>query len=650
MTAAVEPIATLEEPLELASRRPGALRRLTQNPVVSVGLAVLVAIVAIVLLAPVLPLADPNVAAVAQRLHPPFTPGHVLGTDQLGRDMLSRLIWGTRVSLAVGIAAAFAAALVGSTIGLLAAFYGRLADMLLMRGIDILMAFPYLLLALAIVAALGPGLLNAMIAIIVVNIPFFARTVRGATLSLVNADFMAAARLSGRSDLGIMLAELFPNVLPTIVITISTTVGWMILETAGLSFLGLGAQPPQADLGGMLGDGRNLIQVAPHVATIPGLVILLLAIGINLVGDGIRDVLDPRLKSGGVARTYPATAVAPPDRRRGRLSRAAPDADAVLHVRGLATHFTIGSDVYRAVGGVDFAVRPGEAVGIVGESGSGKTVTALSLLRLVATPPGMIVAGEILYRGEDMVGAPLRRLQDVRGDRVAYVFQDPLTTLNPLIPVGEQIAESLRRHRGLGRADAARRAVALMDAVKIPNAAARANAYPHELSGGQRQRIGIAMALANDPEIIVADEPTTALDVTTQAQVIKLLNDLRRSHGAALVFISHDFGVIAELCDTVHVMYGGRIVESGTVADVLAAPAHPYTQRLLACVPELGRPERPIRPIPGLPPPTNALPPGCAFAPRCDLATAACRAGEIAPVTVRGGHWARCLRVSERPA
>jgi peptide/nickel transport system permease protein len=489
-----------------------------------------------------------------------------------------------------------------------------------------------------------------MIAIIVVNIPFFARTVRGATLSLVNADFMAAARLSGRSDLGIILGELFPNVLPTIVITVSTTVGWMILETAGLSFLGLGAQPPQADLGGMLGDGRNLIQVAPHVATIPGLVILLLAIGINLVGDGLRDVLDPRLKSGGIARTYPATAVAPVDRRRGRLSRAEPQADAILQVRGLETHFTIGREVYRAVGGVDFIVRPGEAVGIVGESGSGKTVTALSILRLVATPPGMIVGGEILYRGEDMVGAPLARLQEIRGDRVAYVFQDPLTTLNPLIPVGEQIAESVRRHRGLGRGEAMRRAVALMDAVKIPNPAMRASAYPHELSGGQRQRIGIAMALANDPDIIVADEPTTALDVTTQAQVLKLLNELRRSHGAALVFISHDVGVIAELCDSVHVMYGGRIVESGKVKDVLAAPAHPYTQRLLACVPELGRPDRAIRPIPGLPPPTNALPPGCAFAPRCDIATAACRAGEIVPVVVGEDHWARCVRIGERAA
>jgi peptide/nickel transport system permease protein len=624
--------------------RPSAWRLLTQNGVSAFGLLLLAVIVAISLAAPLLPLAAPAATDVAHRLHPPFTPGHWLGTDQVGRDILSRLIWGTRLSLAVGFTAALAAALIGSCIGVLAAFYGGLVDTLLMRGIDMLMAFPYLLLALAIVAALGPGLFNAMMAIIVVNIPFFARGVRGATLSVVHADFMAAARLCGLSDLRIIATELLPNVLPGIVIGLSTTVGWMILETAGLSFLGLGAQPPQADLGGMLGEGRNLIQVAPHVATIPGLVILLLAIGINLVGDGLRDVLDPKLKSGGLARTNARTAAAPPAQRRRNLTPPGADARLPLAVRGLQTQFTVGQRIYRAVGGVSFTVAPGEAVGLVGESGSGKTVTALSVLGLVATPPGRIVAGEILHRGEDLVDVDLQTLQAIRGGRISYVFQDPQTTLNPLIPIGEQIAESIRRHQGVRNAEAARRAVELLESVRIPDAASRVASYPHELSGGQRQRVGIAMALANDPEVIIADEPTTALDVTTQAQVLALLNDLRRQRGVALVFISHDVGVIAELCDTVNVMYGGRIVECGPVDAVLGSPRHPYTQRLLACVPELGRPERRIEPIPGLPPATDELPPGCAFAPRCDFAEARCRGGEIELFPVEGGHSARCVR------
>jgi peptide/nickel transport system permease protein len=629
------------------SGRPTAWRLLTQNRVAIFGLVLLGAIVAVVLAAPFLPLPDPAVTDLAHRLRPPLTTGHALGTDQLGRDILSRLIWGTRLSLAVGVTAALTAATIGSAIGLIAAFYGGLADTLLMRGIDMLMAFPYLLLALAIVAALGPGLFNAMLAIIVVNIPFFARGVRGGTLSVVHADFMAAARLCGLSDARIVATELFPNVLPGIVIGVSTTIGWMILETAGLSFLGLGAQPPQADLGGMLGEGRNLIQVAPHVATIPGLVILCLAIGINLVGDGLRDVLDPKLKSGGLARVHARTAAAPRTERQLRLAPSGGEARLPLAVRGLETHFAIGRQIYLAVNGVSFAVRSGEAVGLVGESGSGKTVTALSIAGLVATPPGRIVGGEILHHGEDLVGAPLHRLQAIRGNRIAYVFQDPQTSLNPLIPVGDQIAESVRRHQGGSRAAAMRRAVELMAAVRIADPTSRLRSYPHELSGGQRQRIGIAIALANDPEVIVADEPTTALDVTTQAQVLALLNELRRARGAALIFISHDFGVIAEVCDSVHVMYGGRIVESGRVSDVLATPRHPYTQRLLACVPELGRRDRTIRPIEGLPPAANALPPGCSFAPRCDLAEARCRSPEIELTDVGAGHYARCVRAAQ---
>ena len=305
------------------------------------------------------------------------------------------------------------AALIGSAIGLFAAFYGNLVDMLLMRGIDMLMAFPYLLLALAIVAALGPGLLNAMVAIIIVNIPFFARAVRGATLAVVRADFMAAARLSGLSDLEIVATELFPNVLPTIVITLSTTVGWMILETAGLSFLGLGAQPPQADLGGMLGDGRNLIQVAPHVATIPGIVIL-----------APRDRHQPRRRrparrARSEAQVGRTCACPRQDRCRARRRAQAQarawrtrDRDATCRAGSRDAFPDREGDLSRR-GRVDLEVRPGEAVGLVGESGSGKTVTALSILGLVATPPGRIVRGEITHHGEDLVGAPLRRLQAI---------------------------------------------------------------------------------------------------------------------------------------------------------------------------------------------------------------------------------------------
>ncbi|HMB76082.1 MAG TPA: oligopeptide/dipeptide ABC transporter ATP-binding protein, partial [Kiloniellaceae bacterium] len=422
--------------------------------------------------------------------------------------------------------------------------------------------------------------------------------------------------------------------------------GWMVLETAGLSFLGLGAQPPQADLGSMLGDGRKLILTAPYVATLPGLVILFLVVGTNLLGDGLRDILDPRLKAGQLSRPVAATAAAPPAARRPDDETEA-SAPGLLALRALRTHFEVGEETYKAVNGVTFDVSAGEAVAIVGESGSGKTVMAMSILGLVATPPGRIVGGQVLYGGEDMVGAPLPRLQDIRGDRIAYIFQDPLTTLNPLIPVGEQVAESIRRHRGIGRQEARDRVLALFEAVQIPDAAARLDAYPHELSGGQRQRVGIAMALANDPEVLIADEPTTALDVTTQAQILKLLDRLRREQGAALLFITHDFGVVSELCDRVIVMYAGQMVESGTVAQVFAAPRHPYTRRLMACVPVLGSPERALDAIPGLPPPVNRLPKGCAFAPRCDRALPSCRSGEIALRPVAPDHLARCIRAEE---
>jgi peptide/nickel transport system permease protein len=616
------------------------LKLLARNRLALGGLVVMGIVVLLALLTPILPLKPPNVTDTGNRFLPPFSDGALLGTDHLGRDLLSRLMWGTRLSLAVGFAAALVAASIGAAIGIVAGYYGGRTDNVIMRGVDMLMAFPYILLALAIVAALGPGLMNALIAVAAVNIPFFARNIRGITVGIAHKEFVDAARLSGMSDARIILTEILPNVVPVIVIAMSTTVGWMILETAGLSFLGLGSQPPVADLGSMLGEARSALITNPHTSIVPGVMILIIVMAINLLGDGIRDALDPRLKSGVLNRPLPATLVAPARQPETQQN------EGILALDNLQTQFHVKDRTYRAVGGVTLSVKPGECLGIIGESGSGKSVTALSVMGLVASPPGLITGGSVHYQGEDLVGAPYRKLRTLRGREVAYIFQDPLATLHPLYRVGDQLIEAISVHRAISREEGRKKAIELLEAVRIPNAASRVNDYPHEMSGGMRQRVGIAMALANDPEVIIADEPTTALDVTVQAQILSLLDDLRRERGLAIVFITHDFGVVGQLCDRVAVMYAGRIVEEGPTRAILDAPRHPYTARLMACVPELGGGRRRLEAIPGLPPAVNDLPPGCAFAPRCDRATEACRAGEIT-LDRAGDRALRCIHPVE---
>lgn len=609
---------------------------LARNRLALAGGIVLALVVLLALVTPLLPLADPDVTNTSNRFRPIFSDGALLGTDHLGRDLLSRLLWGTRLSLAVGFAAAIFAATIGAAIGIVAGFYGGRTDNIIMRGVDMLMAFPYILLALAIVAALGPGLFNALIAVSAVNVPFFARNIRGITVGIAHKEFVDAARLAGLSNTRIILSEILPNVVPVIVIAMSTTIGWMILETAGLSFLGLGSQPPQADLGSMLGEARSALITNPHTSIVPGVMILIIVMSINLLGDGVRDALDPRLKSGALTRPMAATQVD----RTGPVPE--PTGRGLLEVQGLETQFHVKNRTYRAVGGVDLHVEKGECLGIIGESGSGKSVTALSLMGLVASPPGVITGGAAHYDGEDLIGAPYPRLRDMRGRNVAYIFQDPLATLHPLYRVGDQLIEAIRAHRPIGRNEGRAKAVELLEAVRIPNPEQRVSDFPHEMSGGMRQRIGIAMALANDPDIIIADEPTTALDVTVQAQVLTILDDLRRSRGLAIIFITHDFGVVAQLCDRVAVMYAGRIVEQGATADILDFPRHPYTARLMACVPELGGGKRRLEAIPGLPPVVDKLPPGCAFADRCLKAQPDCRKGEI-PLDRLGDRKLRCL-------
>ncbi len=619
-----------------SASRPSTWRLFRRNALATGGLAILTLVVAVALLAPVLPLADPDATALAERLARPLTGGHLLGTDALGRDTLSRLVWGTRVSLLVGFSATLIAALVGSLIGFVAGYAGGRVDAVLMRGIDMVLAFPYILLALAIVAVLGPGLINALYAIAIVNIPFFARNVRGLTLGLARREFVDAARLSGQGDAAILFGEVLPNVMPVIVITMSTTMGWMILETAGLSFLGLGAQPPRADLGSMLGEGRTVLFNAPHVAVIPGVMIFVIVMSINLVGDGVRDVLDPRLRSGALARPGARARIA-------RREAPPPPRDGLLEIAGLRTTFGAGASKVEAVRGVDLHVAEGECLGVVGESGSGKSVTAMSVMGLVPSPPATIEAGAAYLAGRDLFTLPDREIRALRGAAVAYVFQDPLSTLHPQFTVGTQIIEALRAHGPVGRKAARARAVELLDLVRIPGAERRLDAYPHELSGGMRQRVGIAMALANAPDVLIADEPTTALDVTVQAQILTLLARLRREETVAVVFITHDFGVVSAVTDRVAVMYAGEVVETGPTEALLAAPAHPYTERLIACVPVLGEPDRALAAIPGRPPSLAEPPPGCAFADRCARVEADCRAAPVAMRPLAEGRAVRCL-------
>jgi oligopeptide/dipeptide ABC transporter ATP-binding protein len=319
---------------------------------------------------------------------------------------------------------------------------------------------------------------------------------------------------------------------------------------------------------------------------------------------------------------------------------------ALLEVRELRTEFRTGAGLVRAVDGISYTVEPGETVAIVGESGSGKSVSALSILRLVPDPPGRITGGTIRFAGRDLLRLSESEMRQVRGGEIGMVFQEPMTSLNPVLTIGRQITETLEQHRAMDRASAQRRAVELLGLVGIADPERRLRQYPHMLSGGMRQRVMIAIALACEPKLIIADEPTTALDVTIQAQILELMKDLTRRLGVALVVITHNLGVVARYANRVNVMYAGRIVESGSAAAVYRTPRHPYTMALLRSVPRLDRPRRArLDPIEGQPPDLTRLDGGCSFRPRCRFAAEGCAAARPALETAgERDHLAACFR------
>jgi oligopeptide/dipeptide ABC transporter ATP-binding protein len=322
----------------------------------------------------------------------------------------------------------------------------------------------------------------------------------------------------------------------------------------------------------------------------------------------------------------------------------------VLEVRDLRTHFVTDDGTVKAVDGVSFALGAGETLGIVGESGCGKSVTSLSILRLIPNPPGRIAGGEILFKGTNLLNLSDPEMRKIRGNDISMIFQEPMTSLNPVYTCGDQIMEAVILHQKVGKTEARSRAIEMLRLVGIPSPEQRVDEYPHQLSGGMRQRVMIAMALSCQPEVLIADEPTTALDVTIQAQILDLLNRLQREMGMAILLITHDLGVVAETCNRVAVMYAGQIVEYAGVEDIFARPRMPYTVGLLGSIPVLGEERERLRVIPGNVPNPSEFPSGCKFHPRCPVAIDRCKVENPPLTTIRPGHEVRCWRAGEAEA
>ncbi|WP_428486218.1 dipeptide/oligopeptide/nickel ABC transporter permease/ATP-binding protein [Rhodopila sp.] len=594
-----------------------------------------VAVVAgLALAAPFLGLANPTAMSIAHRMAPPSA-AHWLGQDEYGRDVLSRLFWGARASLSVAAASASAACLLGTALGLAGGFLGRVMELLALRGMDVVLCFPPLLLALLVVTLLGPGTATLIPVLTLVFLPGFVRVAYAGVLSVRAHDYVDAMRVLGAGRLRIMLRTILPNIAGPILVQLSLAAAAAVVLESGLSFLGLGVLPPAPSWGLMIGAARSTMAQAPLLLLWPCLALSLTILAMNALCDALRDAVDPHRA---------------PDRRPHRLlNRLAPGLlpeqhGTLLAIRNLTIEIDTPTGPIQPVRDVSLTLGPSETLAVVGESGSGKSLTGLAVMGLLP-PVARIVDGAIWVEARDVTRLDEAGLRRLRGSRMAMVFQDPLSSLNPVHHIGNQIAEAIHAHRRLADRATRQRVVALLQRVGIPDPARRCRAFPHELSGGMRQRAMIAIGIANDPRLLIADEPTTALDVTIQAQVLDLLSRLKHEFGMGMVLITHSLPVVAEIADQVAVMYAGEIVEQGNAAEVLAHPLHPYTAALLRSAPaeDGSLPDS----IPGTVPPPHALPPGCLFAPRCRHATPACEAARPPLVAAHDGHRTRCIRWSE---
>ncbi|MFF0740277.1 dipeptide/oligopeptide/nickel ABC transporter permease/ATP-binding protein [Streptomyces sp. NPDC004111] len=584
------------------------MRRLLRNPASLLGAALVAVMVLLALVGP--PLWEPAATRIdPARINQGASAAHLLGTDALGRDLLARTLTATRLTLGLALLATLIGTGCGVLLGALPALLPHRAGRVIVAGVDILVAFPALLLAMFTAVVTGLGARGAVLGIGVALAPAFARLTHTLTASLAGADYLAAARMLRVPRRRILTRHILPNIAEPLILNAAQAMGSALLGLSAMSFLGMGVQAPSYDWGRLLNEAFGHVYVTPSVVVAPATAVALAGLGFLLLGDTFAQAASHSRPPAGKP-VLPAVPPAEDD----------PVPHAVLEVRDLTVAFPGGLTPVRQV---SLTVREQEIVGLVGESGSGKSMTAAAIGRIVPHPG---LAGSARTR---LCGVDLDTLRDAErrsllGSSLAMVFQDPTSALNPALRVGGQLAEVAVLHDGATRTEARDRAVERLARVHIKRPAQVVRQYPHELSGGMRQRAVIAMGLMGTPRLIIADEPTTALDVTVQREVIKVLREVVDDTRAGALFISHDIAVVSELCDRIAVMYAGRIVEE-LPADALHRARHPYTRALVGSLPDMGTDRsRPLATIPGRQPAPGDAPEGCAFAGRCALATGRC--------------------------
>ncbi|MFL6143220.1 MAG: dipeptide/oligopeptide/nickel ABC transporter permease/ATP-binding protein [Labedaea sp.] len=616
----------------MASRGNAVWRAVPRTPVGAAATGLLGAVLLLAVLAPVLWSERANAVDTRRLLLGPSAE-HWMGTDYLGRDIFFRVLVATGQSVGLALLATGVGVLLGLLLGTAPMLLGARLGRPVTAAVNIAVAFPGLLLALFFAVVFGVGRTGALLAIGLAIAPGFARLTQTLVAKVEGMDFVAAARIAGLGRFRLLVRHVLPNIADPLAVNATIAAGGTLLAFAGLSFLGLGVQQPDYDWGRLLGEGLPGIYLRPAAALAPGVAVVVAALAFNLFGEAVAKGFAKGFGQGFGPRDRPVRV------RQGRRPPAphsvVPDESHVLVVDGLR----VGFPGVTPVRGVGFALRRGEAVGIVGESGSGKSLTALAIAALIEEP-GEVRAERLEFLGQDLRGGVGEAHRQLLGSSLAMVFQDPTTSFNPTMRIGRQLAEVAEEHQGLSRAQALARAVDRLRAVRIPAARRRARQFPYEFSGGMRQRAMIGMGVMGTPALIVADEPTTALDVTVQRQVLTLLASIRAETAAALLLISHDITVVGQVCDRVLVMYAGRVVEELPAAGLRTHARHPYTRALVAAVPDMTTDrDQPLAVIPGRPADPAALPAGCAFAPRCRLADDECATSD--PPLVADGYGTR---------